>query len=175
MLNHDRDARRVLVVPPREVAPCDECDAHRVEIVFVDAGRQRFRGLLARWKLKSFGRDRHTADRVVQHRDRRRHRHGLDARQRSGPFRDVLKELLRLRVGVTNEVRVEPHHHEVIGPIAGADDELLAEAAIHEHRDDQQHDGDRHLPARENRSAPAPPASGRDRVARLHDRREIRA
>ena len=61
----------------------------------------------------------------------------------------------------------------MISAIARAARELFPEAAIHEQRDDEEHDGHRNLSAHEDGAPPPAAAARRDAVGRFHDRGEI--
>ena len=75
-------------------------------------------------------------------------------------------------VCVVHKARVERHHQEVIGAIAGALLDLLKKPAIHERREHQQHHRDRHLSTDQQIPAPAAPLADH-RLAALHDHREV--
>ena len=149
--------------------------AHHVEVVFVNARREHVRLVLADRELKALRRDALRADRVVRHRHRCRQRHLRDALHLARLVSHLLEELLGLRLGVAHERRIEAHDEQVIGAVARSAGELLAEAAVHEQRDGEQHHRRGHLRDDENRASPAAPASRRDDVAGLDDGGEVRA
>ena len=98
----------------------------------------------------------------------------LHAGHRPRLFRELQEESARLVVAVVHEARVEAHHQQMIGAVSRTAAQLLLKAAIHEHRQHQQHHRDRDLAA--DQQAPAPTSPPPDhRLAALHDHRQVRA
>jgi hypothetical protein len=98
VLVHDRDPRRLRIVLPAEVAALEERNVHRRQIRFVCGGGDDGDVVLAGGELITLRHNRHEPDRIVRHRDHRRHRHALDARHLARPFGGLLEELFRLRL-----------------------------------------------------------------------------
>ena len=141
--------------------------------MFVDTRGEHAGVVLPRRELKALRNERLGVDRVC-HRHPRRHRHGLDASYVPRSFGDLFEELRRLRVGVTQKGRIETHHEQMIDAIPGSVRELLAEAAVHEQRDDEQYDGHGDLSADEHGASPAAPPARPDAVAGFHHGGQIR-
>src|SRR5437763_12988849 len=87
---------------------------------------------------------------------------------------DLFEELRRLPVAITQKGRIETHHAQMIDAIPGSVRELLAEAAVHEQRDDEQYDGHGDLSADEHGASPAAPPARPDAVAGFHHAGQIR-
>jgi hypothetical protein len=63
----------------------------------------------------------------------------------------------------------------MVDPVARTVRQLLAEAAVHEHGNDEQHHGRGDLGRRQNGASPAAAPPAADRVAALDDARQVRA
>ena len=176
LLVDDGHARRRRGVGRAEAAPAQDRDPHRLEVTLVDGVHRRSKALAVARHLERLRHEGHAVELAQAARRILRVSRAHDSGSLSRALGEPFVESRGLRRVVLHEARVEPHHQDVIGRVAGPIPDAVLKAPDHQEGRRQQHQ--RHRDLRHHQRVPAPQAlaaGGLVAVGRLETPHEVRA